>query len=243
MINYFDEIAADAASAESGEASEGFTETPVTEQVEPVETTEPAAQPETPSEFEIDGEKYTIDQIKEWKQGNLRQSDYTKKTQALAKEREQNKQALEVFNYLQSNPELLKTLAEYEPKAAESFNPQNSEVQDLRQQIQLIQINNELDKIRSTDPDIDDVELINIATERVCPISEAYNYYKGLHMDKYLKKHAASLTQQIKNNTQGTTTFISPKVQAPVANHGLSKQEMEMADKLDMSYEDYAKWK
>lgn len=41
--------------------------------------------------FEIDGEEVSLNQIKEWQQGSLRQSDYTKKTQAIAVEREQVK--------------------------------------------------------------------------------------------------------------------------------------------------------
>jgi len=41
----------------------------------------------TEGEIEIDGEKLTPDQIKEWKAGYLRQQDYTKKTQELAEEK------------------------------------------------------------------------------------------------------------------------------------------------------------
>lgn len=37
--------------------------------------------------IEIDGEEVTLDQIKEWKRGTLREQDYTKKTQSLAEER------------------------------------------------------------------------------------------------------------------------------------------------------------
>lgn len=36
---------------------------------------------------ELDGEEVTLDQIREWKRGNLREQDYTKKTQSLADER------------------------------------------------------------------------------------------------------------------------------------------------------------
>lgn len=39
--------------------------------------------------FNIDGEEITLEQIKEWKQNGLRQSDYTKKTQELAQQRKE----------------------------------------------------------------------------------------------------------------------------------------------------------
>lgn len=42
-----------------------------------------------PAKFEIDGETYTLDEIREWKQSGLRQSDYTRKRQADAEERRQ----------------------------------------------------------------------------------------------------------------------------------------------------------
>ena len=39
--------------------------------------------------YDIDGINYTADEIKEWKQNGLRQSDYTRKTQELANQRKQ----------------------------------------------------------------------------------------------------------------------------------------------------------
>lgn len=37
--------------------------------------------------FQMDGEDISLEQVKQWKQGDMRQSDYTKKTQKLADER------------------------------------------------------------------------------------------------------------------------------------------------------------
>lgn len=44
---------------------------------------------EEESYFDIDGEEITLDQIREWKRGFLRESDYTQKTQALSSERKE----------------------------------------------------------------------------------------------------------------------------------------------------------
>lgn len=41
------------------------------------------------SYFDIDGEEITLDQIREWKRGFLRESDYTQKTQSLSAERKE----------------------------------------------------------------------------------------------------------------------------------------------------------
>lgn len=55
--------------------------------------------------YEIDGEKIPVSQIKQWKSGHLMQSDYTKKTQELAKERERFAPYQQLETYLQSNPD------------------------------------------------------------------------------------------------------------------------------------------
>jgi hypothetical protein len=49
---------------------------------------EPEDKTETPITVEVDGETYTLDDIREMQRGNLRQSDYTRKTQELARQRE-----------------------------------------------------------------------------------------------------------------------------------------------------------
>ena len=67
---------------------------------------------DTPQYIELDGEQLTLEQIREFKQGYLRQSDYTKKTQILAQERERLKEAVELYDYLQSNPEIAQRLVE-----------------------------------------------------------------------------------------------------------------------------------
>ncbi len=48
------------------------------------EETQTEEQPEEESTVELDGEQVPLSQIKEWKQGHMLQSDYTKKTQELA---------------------------------------------------------------------------------------------------------------------------------------------------------------
>ena len=63
------------------------------------------------NEVEIEGlGKVTFDDIKEWKQGHLRQSDYTKKTQVLAREKQKAKDALELYDYLKANPDIARRL-------------------------------------------------------------------------------------------------------------------------------------
>jgi len=62
-------------------------------------------QSNAPSMYDIDGEQVTADQIKQWKQGHLMQSDYTRKMQELSTQREALKPLEETMSYLRTNPD------------------------------------------------------------------------------------------------------------------------------------------
>lgn len=55
--------------------------------------------------FEIEGEKIPLSKIKEWKEGSLRQDDYTKKTQTLADQRKSLQYLMTLDNFLKRNPD------------------------------------------------------------------------------------------------------------------------------------------
>lgn len=83
----------------------------------PEEASQEKEGPSLPDTWEIDGEKVTIDQIREWRKGYLRMDDYTRKTQRLS-EREREIRALEqrlqpllqVERLLAANPHLYQVL-------------------------------------------------------------------------------------------------------------------------------------
>lgn len=72
-------------------------------------------------EFDIDGEKVKLSQIKEWKKGYMLQSDYTTKTQELAQQRKELEDLIKFADYLKSNPKKLeKVLEALEDKVEET---------------------------------------------------------------------------------------------------------------------------
>ena len=118
--NYLDARKAARAQTDSQEQPEDVQEVDVLNQ--PIEDEEGANDVETTSEIEeseeeveetqdaegdllyydIDGEEVSLDQIKEWKDNGLMQSDYTRKTQELAQSRKEFEAQREQFNELQS---------------------------------------------------------------------------------------------------------------------------------------------
>ena len=101
---------------------------PVVEEPQQVAEPAPPAEPVSEPEFDLgDGRKATLSEIKEWEQGNLRQSDYTKKTQEVAQQREEVKELLEMKEFLKKNPDklqkVLKVLEEKEEAKQAEANP------------------------------------------------------------------------------------------------------------------------
>lgn len=203
---------------------------------------------DTPQYIDLDGEQLTLEQIREFKQGYLRQSDYTKKTQILAQERERLKEAVELYEYLQNNPEIAQRLVE-EDAGVKNIAPtqENQMLKDLSYKIATIELEAQLNNLKAKDPDLDEIELLTIANQRGVNLDDAYNIYRGLNFDKILEKklkeQSANLTKQIQQNGNVTKTLISDADKANKnANYGLSDAQLNMAKKLGMTPEEYAKW-
>ena len=201
----------------------------------------------TPEQFfEIDGEKLTPQQIKEYKQGYLRQSDYTKKTQELASQRTQYKEALELYDYFKANPHLAEKLSELEgAENTPKINVSNPALEQLQLEVRTMQIEKEIAEL-SKNPYFNELEVLDLATKEGKSVKEAFDIWKGKNFDKILQsekaKLSSNLTDEIKKNNSTTKTLINPNDNTD-SNFGLTEAEMSMAKKLDMSYEDYAKWR
>ena len=89
--------------------------------------------------------EFTPEEIKEWKQGYLRQSDYTKKTQELAEEKKKLTQT--------QSPSTIPTSAD------------TSVVVELERQVQKLSIENELSKLKSKYKDFNEVAVLDKAIE------------------------------------------------------------------------------
>lgn len=203
--------------------------------------------------YDIDGEKYTLDQIREFKKGNMRQSDYTRKTQEISRLRNENKEALEVYQYLSSKPELLEKLIEFDNNGTpqtvkDNLNPALKEVQDLKRQMFSKEIDKQLSEICSKDKLVTDVELLEIANKYRCEIDEAYTFYKGANAEKYSKASREdikkSLLAELKKNGDATATLIAgaDKKNSDGETYGLSDQQLMFAKMYGMTPKEYIKY-
>ena len=133
---------------------------PVAVPIEPVvvKTEEPK-----PITVEIDGKEVTIDELKN---GYLRQSDYTKKTQDLSRQREQTKEAVEFYDYLKANPTVAKQIQTNGGQVPDSIDPTLSKVKELEDKMYDMMLQNEIEGLTSKYPDFEIKDVLEIAKNK-----------------------------------------------------------------------------
>ena len=229
------------------------------------QSTEPAESPvepeKTDNSIEIEGiGKVSVDDIKEWKQGYLRQSDYTKKTQSLASQRQEYEDAINLYNYLKANPDLAMRLQDdnYDGNAqaqqfTEKLNPFYQRLESLEQQLINQQLDKEINDLKTKYPDFNEVEVLNEANRRgVTDLEFVYKAMSNKNADGVRKQIEEEVRQQIlkelQENNTSTQTIISGSDKPPMKNYNLSPQETSVAKSyieqgVFESIEDYVKWR
>lgn len=205
------------------------------------------------NKYRIDDEEFDVDEIREWRKGNLRQSDYTKKTQELANLRKELQEADELAKYLKSKPELLQKLIEFDngntpSNVTETLDPVRQEINQLKTDLHMKDLDAKLKEITSNDKYVKDVELLEIANTKRVDLDTAYALWKGQNMDKILdmklKEKETSIKEELAKNASETRTLINPSDNtAEPDTFGLSQDELKVAGLYGMSPEEYHKWK
>ena len=247
--------------------SEQATETPTEEvstqgsepavepQEETTETEAPATTEVTPLVIEGIGEIKPED-IKEWKQGYLRQSDYTKKTQELAKQREDMAAAVEVFEYLRQNPHLVEQLKSLDDKGAVNQGvmsktaPENDMIRQLWYTQKSMEIDMQVNRLKEKyGTQIDEVALFEKAAE--LGTEDLEFVYRAISFDNksvderaLIDKAKAELKAELEATKRSVSTIATaPASQVQTPAKSLTDQEKRIANGLGLTESEYAKWK
>lgn len=175
----------------------------VSEELESTESTneEAVEQPATNQEveapvFDLDGEKVTAEQIKEWKQGYLRQDDYTRKSQEVAEMRKelealrQESQKEDFTGYTQEQQDAIKFLREEVERATqERTRPLQSELRQIKEDTIIDrEISTLSDKYELSKKDIDNVLIYAGKLGMPIKYGNLENAYKLMTWDDQRKK-------------------------------------------------------
>lgn len=165
----------------------GGAEAAETEAIEPVEVDDAEGTEGTEAQSAEQQATYKLSDgtevpLSELEKGYLRQSDYTKKTQEVARQREEAAQALALFEALQSDPQntldaLTKHLATEAPDESQTLTPEQRELAEVKEFIERQQeqeflnwLNTETASIASEfGGEIDPFELAEFAADNQIP--------------------------------------------------------------------------
>lgn len=133
---------------------------------------EPTAETKTPEKVMIDGiGEVPFDELTK---GYLRQSDYTRKAQELAKQNKDAKEALELYNNLKNNPQVVEQLKQVTNVPA-SVDPATSKIMELEGRIYDLMLQNEIDKLQNKYSDFEVREVLQTAHDKkIVDLEDAY---------------------------------------------------------------------
>ena len=223
------------------------TEVPTDEDivVEVVEDTTPS----TSQTYNVNGQDLTIEELQT---GYMRQQDYIAQREELNALREQNKQALELVEYLRKNPNLANKLLEEDSvdnNAVNVVNPLTERIEKLERERYVERMNNQIEMLKMKYKDFNEVDVLNKAVQMNTPDLEfVYHGMRGAKIDdiiaQQVKEQLAKAQEDMVKNTQATRTVVGKTSDVePTTTHNLTQQEMRVADLMGISYEEYAKYK
>ena len=205
---------------------------------------------------EIGGEKYTLDEIREFKQGYLRQSDYTKKTQELANQRREVEDAVKLYEYLRDNPHLLNNLQndyvdEDIRSTAMNLTPEMQRLQELEMKFVESELDREISELKEKYSDFDEVKILKEADKR--GLTDLEFVYKALREDdkmdvEKIKQDAVAeakkqIMAELQQNKEVTKTLIANEsVKQEPTPITLTPAQKRVANGMGISEEEYAKW-
>lgn len=189
--------------------------------------------------YEIDGVSYTSDEIKEWKQNGLRQSDYTKKTQELASQRRQ-----------------LEELGTSIPNQSDT-NTDTDRIARLERDLATKELDETISALKVKYPDFDEIKVLTEAQRRKLYSNEDLDFvYRAtreeskstpIDMDAFKKQSIeeyktliASEKQRNKEATDGSIISSAPaKVVVVDYENSLNDAEKDFCRRKGVSYKQY----
>lgn len=212
-------------------------------------------EPKLPDKIVIDGVgEVTIDELRN---GYLRQSDYTKKTQEVANKRKEAEEAIALYEQLKANPEMAHRLAEG-GNVPDQLNPVYNELKMVKDKLYDLMLEREIEVLSNKYPDFEVREVLEVAqAKKTNNLEDAYLLNRSMKqsaspqpqtvdIEKLKADLKKELLQQIEEENSASDTLISSHSNKPVINNNtpkLNESEAKVARMMKMSEADYVKWR
>lgn len=203
-----------------------------------------------PLSYNIDGiGEVSAEQIREWRDSGLRQSDYTRKTQELARQRSELQDAVNIYEYLKQHPYITESIKKAENNPQFDMSAPSAErnaLRDLQYQVQSMKVDNTINQLHEKYGDFNEESLFKKANE-----TKTTDLELVLKSMMYDKKPATSaveeakrqLKEELEKDQSVVSTVITNKSGKTKKTPKLSSEEKHVAELMGMSPSEYAKWK
>ena len=230
--------------------------TPPVEQTQPTleENKTPVEENKTPSL----PEKVVIDGVgevsfDELKNGYLRQSDYTRKTQEVSRKSKEVEDAVNLMQHLKANPHLAQQLLQSE-KLPAPLDPTTSRVVELENKLYDMMLQQEIQTLQSKYTDFEVMDVLKVAQEKgIVNLEDAYLITKAhkptaqvVDAEVIKKQIREEVLRELEKERKDTQTIISTNdgvAHVVDKSPSLSEAEKKVAKMMSMSDVDYVKWR
>ena len=218
------------------------------EKVDEVETKEEESKIDV---IEIDGKEITVEELKN---GYLRQSDYTKKTQEVARTKKEVEDAVQFYEMLKQNPEMVQQLKQNTP-VPRNLDPTQAQIIEIENKMYDMMLEREIETLQSKYGDFEVREVLELARDKgMSDLEDAYLLLKSkevivqkndIDIEEIKKTLREELMEELKNETS-TQSVISKNgsTEPPkVKEVQVSEQERRVASHMGMTIDEYVKWR
>ena len=211
---------------------------------------------EKPITVEIDGKEVSLDELKN---GYLRQSDYTKKTQELSRQRNETKEAVDFYEYLKKNPNIAQQIQQNGGQVPDRVDPSLAKVKELEDKMYDMILEKEIETLQSKYDDFEAREVLEVAASKgIVNLEDAYFLTKAtkapskassqetIDVNKVKEDLRKEILKELEEEKDSTQTIISTNSQTSVNNVNvpeISKQEAHIAKMMGMDEKEYIKWR
>lgn len=217
---------------------------------------EPTVEIKLPEKVKIDGiGEVPFDELTN---GYLRQSDYTRKAQKLAKQTKEAQEAIELYNQLKNNPQIAEELKKV-AKLPPSVDPTTAKVVELETRLYDMMLQNEVNKLQSKYPDFEVREVLQLAYDKkMTNLEDAYLLHKATNAPKQESVDVEKIKEQLRkeimkelDSKKDTSSIISTndqsnpvkEVEAPKITRAEEEVAKKMFRKEKNPIAEYIKWR
>ena len=209
-----------------------------------------------PTTIEVDGEELTLEELKN---GYLRQSDYTRKTQEVRRLEQEAREALELVKQLREKPEVAQQLSQQFEMP--NLDPIQAEYRELENKYYDLLIEKQVNELQAKYGEFDVIEVLETARDNnIKDLDTAYHVVQSrkgggksveqeIDIDALKEELRQGILEELKKEQEAqadTSTIIKQRgSNTPVKSDepNLTREELKVARMMGLDKKEYAKWR